>query len=261
MGTPLKSPPVYFTLAQVQFNPILKLLDFLPAIQEGFRNIGFPDYSLQRVFALRITIQNGQAVPAMPGLVDRFAFRNSEMTQSFLLDSDKLIFQSTDYGSFEAFSGHLLQGLQLLHEILRFDFTERVGLRYLDQVAPRDNDPLSNYLVPEVLGISGRLGGKPLRSFSEALNEFGDIKLLSRVIIQEGGLGFPPDLMANNMVVAKRFQECSGLHAILDNDGFVEGREAYSADSLQKHLDSIHGVLDAAFHATATPHAFAVWEQ
>lgn len=25
MGTPLKSPPVYLTLAQVRFNPILKL--------------------------------------------------------------------------------------------------------------------------------------------------------------------------------------------------------------------------------------------
>ncbi|MDT7555334.1 MAG: hypothetical protein QOI16_3885 [Pseudonocardiales bacterium] len=59
------------------------------------------------------------------------------------------------------------------------DFTERVGLRYLDRVAPVGDDQLSEYLVQEVLGVSGRLGGKPLRSFSEAFNEFGDIKLLS----------------------------------------------------------------------------------
>jgi uncharacterized protein (TIGR04255 family) len=260
MGTPLKSPPVYFALAQVQFNPILKLPEYLPAIQEGFRKIGFPDYTAQKMFAFHITVQNGQAVPA-PAVIDRFAFRNAEMTQSFLLGSDKLIFQSTDYGRFEAFSGHLLQGLGILHEILHLDFTERVGLRYLDQVAPHGNDQLSDYLVPEVLGVSGRLGGKALRSFSEALNEFDNIKLLSRVIIQEGGLGFPPDLAPNNMIVAKRFQEYTGLHAILDNDGFVEGRETYSADALQKHLNSIHDVLDTAFRKTATPHAFAVWEQ
>src|ERR1039458_266242 len=117
MGTPLKNPPVYFTLAQVQFNPILKLPDYLPAIQEGFRKIGFPDYTAQKMFALHIAVQNGQPVPAMPGVVDRFAFRNAEMTQSFLLDADKLIFQSTDYGRFEAFSGHLLQGLGILHEV------------------------------------------------------------------------------------------------------------------------------------------------
>jgi uncharacterized protein (TIGR04255 family) len=261
MGTPLKSPPVYFTLAQVQFNPILKLLDFLPAIQDGFRNLGFPDYAPQKVFALRIAVQNGQAIPAMPGLVDRFAFHNAEMTQSFLVDADKLTFQSTDYGRFEAFSDHLLQGLGLLDEILRLDFTERVGLRYLDQVVPQGTDKLSEYLVAEVLGVSDRLGGKALRSFSEALNDIGGIKLLSRVIIQEGGLGFPPDLMANNMVVAQRFQEFTGLHAILDNDGFVEGREAYSLDGLKKHLHAIHGVISDAFHATATPHAFAVWGQ
>jgi uncharacterized protein (TIGR04255 family) len=261
MGIPLKNPPVYFTLAQVQFNPILKLPDFLPAIQEGFRKIGFPDYTMQKMFVLNLAVQNGLQVPAMPGLVDRFVFRNVERTKSFLLDPDKLIFQSTDYGRFEAFSGHLLQGLELLNQILHLDFTERVGLRYLDRVAPVGDDQLSQYLVQEVLGVSGRLGGKPLRSFSEAFNEFGDIKLLSRVIIQEGRLAFPPDLASNNMVVAKRFQEYTGPHAILDNDGFVEGRETYSAAALQKHLNAIHDVLKAAFNKTATSHAFAIWEK
>lgn len=30
MGEPLKNPPVYFTVAQVRFNMLLKLADYLP---------------------------------------------------------------------------------------------------------------------------------------------------------------------------------------------------------------------------------------
>lgn len=263
MGIPLKSAPVYFTVAQVQFNPILKLPEFLPTIQEGFRNLGFPDFSLQKVLALRLTVQNGQPMPSPPSLIDRYSFQNARTTKSFLLDPDKLIFQSTDYGQFEAFSSELLKGLELLHDVVRLDFTERVGLRYLDRVTPRATDRLEDYLVPEVLGVSGRLAGlagRPLRSFSETLHESSGIKLLSRVIIQEGGLAFPPDLLGNNMAVNTRFQDYTGLHAILDNDGFVESREPYSLDTLRRHLDTIHGVISAAFRATATPHAFTVWE-
>jgi uncharacterized protein (TIGR04255 family) len=264
MGAPLKSPPVYFTVAQVQFNPILKLPEFLATIQDGFRNLGFQDFSPQKVLALRLTVQNGQPMPSPPTLIDRFSFRNAETTKSFLLDADKLIFQSTDYGQFEAFSDQLLKGLGLLHDVVRLDFTERVGLRYLDRVTPRETDRLEDYLVPEVLGVSKRLtglAGRVLRSFSETLHETSGIKLLSRVIIQEGGLAFPPDLLGNNMAINKRFQDYTGWHAILDNDGFVECREPYSLDTLRQHLDNIHGVIGAAFRATATPHAFTVWEQ
>jgi uncharacterized protein (TIGR04255 family) len=264
MGARLKSAPVYFTVAQIQFNTILKLPEVLPTIQEGFRNLGFPDFSSQKVMALRLTVQNGQPIPSPPTLIDRFSFRNLETTNSFLLDPDKLIFQSTDYGQFETFSGVLLKGLELLHDVVRLDFTERVGLRYLDRVTPRGTDRLEDYLVPEVLGVGGRLGGlagKTLRSFSETLHETSGTKLLSRVIIQEGGLAFPPDLLGNNMAVNKRFLDYTGRHAILDNDGFVERREPYSIDTLRLHLNGIHTLIDAAFRATATPHAFTVWEQ
>ena len=55
MGTPLKNPPVYLTLAQVRFNPILKLADFLPSIQESFRQAGYPDFNRQRIISIQLT--------------------------------------------------------------------------------------------------------------------------------------------------------------------------------------------------------------
>ena len=40
----MKSAPVFFTVAQVRFNPILSLDSYITAIQEHFRRNGFPDF-------------------------------------------------------------------------------------------------------------------------------------------------------------------------------------------------------------------------
>jgi uncharacterized protein (TIGR04255 family) len=114
--------------------------------------------------------------------------------------------------------------------------------------------------VPEVNGLSDRVGGTPVRSFFEVLSENGDIKLLSRVITQTGPLAFPPDLMPGDMAIDPRFAAYDGLHAILDNDGFFEGREPYSSESVARHLTAIHEVVTKAFRATVTPHALKVWK-
>jgi len=260
MGTPLKNPPVYFTVAQVRFNAILTLADYLPAVQEAFRKKGFPDFATQKQVVLQIGTQNGQPAP-IPGIQERFSFSNAEKTHSFLLESDKLTFQSTQYGHFESFSAAIIDGLALVHGAVHLDFTDRVGLRYLDRVTPTATDRLEQYLAPEVLGLSNRLGGIPIHSYAETLSQVDGIKLLSRVITQVGGLGFPPDLAPTNMVVSTRFQEYQGLHAILDNDGFFEGREAYSLDSVREHLNAIHTVIGNAFRVTATDYAFEIWNQ
>jgi uncharacterized protein (TIGR04255 family) len=259
MGTPLTNAPVYVTVAQVRFNAILKLAEFLPTIQERFRTSGFPDYAVNKVIVIQIANQNGQPVPT-PGFQEHYAFRNIEKTLSFILETDKLSFQSTRYGTFERFSETFLQGLSIVHDVVRLDFTERIGMRYLDRVSPVGSDTLDQYLVPEVRGLSDCVGGTPLRSFYEVLSQNGDIKLLSRVITQTGPLAFPPDLMPGDMAIDPRFAAYDGLHAILDNDGFFDGRESYSSETVGRYLTAIHDAVTKAFRATVTPHALKVWE-
>ncbi len=260
MGTPLKNPPVYFTVAQVRFNKLLKLPDFLPTIQENLRKAGFPDFKTHKSIVLQFVSQDGQTPPT-PVVQERYLFGNVEQTHGLLLEDDKLTLQSTNYGQFESFSSMFLQGLEVLHGVAQLDFTERVGLRYLDRVMPQEGETLAQYLAPEVMGMNIRLGGKPLHSYSETLTELDDIKLLSRVSIQGGGLAFPPDLMPGDMVVAKRFMDYDGPSAILDNDGFVDIREIFSTASVSDYLNAIHKVIGKAFRATASQHALDVWGQ
>lgn len=260
MGTPLKNPPVYFTVAQVRFNPLLKLADYLPSIQEGLRKAGYPAFTAHSTIALQFMVQGGQTVP-QPVPREQFLFANVEQTHCFVLSSDALTFQSTNYGTYELFSEAFLKGLALVHEVVTFDFTDRVGLRYLDHVFPKAGDSLSLYLAPEVQGLSVRLGGQSVHSYSEALNVVGDVKLRARVVIQDGGLAFPPDLLPQGMAVQARFAQAQGMHAILDTDGFVEGRKLFSLDDVGHHLQDIHEVIGDAFRATVTDHARAVWSE
>lgn len=261
MGTPLKNPPVYLTLAQVRFNPILKLGDFLPGIQESFRQAGYPDFERQNVISIQLTAQDGQPPAPTPVQQERFQLGNVEKTHTFILDGQSLTLQSTNYGHFEDFSACFLKGLNIVHDAVKLAFTERVGLRYLDRVMPQAGETIGQYLADQVQGMNSRLGGRSLYAFTEAMNVIGNIKLLSRVAIQEGPLAFPPDIQPGDMRIPERFTSYIGNSAILDNDGFVEGREVFSSQAVAEHLDAIHKVIGAAFKATATPHALTTWDK
>jgi uncharacterized protein (TIGR04255 family) len=260
MGAPLKNPPVYLTVAQVRFNPILKLPDFLPSIQDGMRKAGFPAYEPHKAIALQLTIQDGQPTP-VPVISERFSFGNLEKTHSFMLDGGALTLQSTNYGHFEAFSSVFMMGLALVHDAVHLDFTERIGLRYLDRIFPVGGDTLAQYLVPEALGLGNRLGGNVQQTYLETIIEVGAYKLRSRVVTQVGALAFPPDMLPGDLLVNKRLASYTGLYAILDNDGFLETREGYSPNGVAQHLDAIHKVIGDAFRAIASDHARNVWDQ
>lgn len=261
MGTPLKNPPVYLTLAQVRFNPILKLSDFLPSIQESFRQAGYPDFERQSIISIQITVQDGQPPVPAPVPQERFQLGNAEKTHTFILDAQSLTLQSTHYGHFEDFSDCFLKGLGIVNDAVRLAFTERVGLRYLDRVMPQAGETIEQYLVDQVQGMYSRLRGRPLYAFTEARNEIDNIKLLSRVVIQDGPLAFPPDIQPGYMQISERFTSYTGISAILDNDGFVEGREAFSTQVVGAHLDAIHKVISTAFKTTVLPYAFAAWDK
>jgi uncharacterized protein (TIGR04255 family) len=256
MGSPLKNPPVYLILAQARFNPILKLEEFLPDIQEGFRQVDYPDFRPRRGIQLAVKEDSPTFVPQ-----DRFLFGNTGKTRNFIVDRQSLTLLSTDHDRFETFSTCFLEGLEIVHDTVRLAFTERIGLRYLDRVMPRSGETVRQYLVEQAHGLDLGTGEMSSYSYMESLNETGRIKLMSRVAIQNGPLAFPPDIQPGDMSIAERFTSYAGVSAIIDNDGFVEDRETFSTEAVTHHLDDIHEVIDAAFRAIATPYAFAAWDK
>lgn len=263
MGKKLANAPVYYTVAQVKFNPILDLDGYIPAIQSKMREAHFPDYKKevfqQIVLPFGSASQGQMAAPAVTPQL-RYLFGNIDGHSLFMLETNVLSFQTTEYDTFETFSEAFLKGLGILHDALRLDFVERIGLRYLDAVQPsKDGETLREFLVPEVLGLALQSNGQLQHSISETIATTTAGQLVSRVLIRHGRIGLPMELGGVSIVIAPRFAQREGLHAIVDTDASINRREVFELSKVEARLTALHDEIVRAFNATVTDHARASW--
>lgn len=261
MGQQLKNAPLYFTVAQVRYNPVLSLPSYISQIQEYFRKHNFPDFKRAVTMALNLPLlQSPEAQQPTTQQIERYTFSNLENTKNFNLEQNALSFQTTKYVTFEQFASDLKDGLEIVNKVVGLSFVERIGIRYLDAVMPREGENLDHYLIPEVVGLCQKLSGKTQYSFSETLTQCDDDSVLSRTVIQDGRLGFPPDIMpAMTLNVEERFRQFSGMHAVIDADAFCSERISFDLMEVMKKLDALHKRTSASFQATITEHARTVW--
>lgn len=263
MGTKLNNAPVYYTVAQVRFNPVLELDGYVPAIQSKMREAHFPDYKKEVFQQLVLPFDGtGQGQMAAPTVTpqSRYLFGDINGRSLFLLETNALSFQTTNYDTFESFSQTLMKGLHILHEALRLDFVERIGLRYLDAVQPiKDGETLRDFLVPEVLGLALRGEGQLQHSVSETIVSTAAGQLVSRVLIRHGHIGLPMELSGLAPSIAPRFTQRESLHAIVDTDASFGSRDVFDLSKVEARLEALHGEIGKSFRATVTEYALASW--
>ncbi len=266
MGRKMKSAPVYFTIAQVRFNAILSLETYAPQIQDRLRKEGFPDFQKAVLATINLNMNlaptsEGGSPPQLPmAQTARFMFGNMERTSGFILDQGALSFQTTEYDVFETFLQTFLKGLQAVNEAVSLSYTDRVGLRYLDAVFPKADETVRDYLSASILGLTETIDDTIVHSFSETLVKRESVNVRSRVIIQDGAMGFPPDLQPMTLKVGERFTQLRGRHAIIDTDGWSEAREPFNLDRIREQLGSIHAGIERTFRASVTENALKIWE-
>jgi uncharacterized protein (TIGR04255 family) len=261
MAQKMTNAPLYFAIMQARFNPTFGLDSYAPQIQDRFRKHGFPDAQKGVLRTLNLSTPIEGAAPQLPVAdTGRYTFYNMNQTSGFILDQGALSFLTTDYDVFETFSRDFRQGLESVHEAVQLSYTDRIGFRYLDAVFPKADETFGDYLNPSVLGLTESFQESLVHSFSETSLRFNNATVMSRVILQDGQVGFPPDLLPNVLHVAERFRILRGSHAILDFDGYFEGREAFNIDRIDDHLKTIHEEIAKVFRATITSKAVKVWE-
>jgi len=263
MGKKLSKAPVYYTVVQVQFNPILDLDGYIPAIQSKMREEKFPDF--KREIIQQLVLPFGNIKPeqmAAPTLTPqtRYVFGDMSGRSLFLLVNNALSFQTTNYETFEIFSETMMKGLGILNDALRLNFVDRIGLRYLDAVQPmRDGESILDFLVPQVIGLSQREGIQLQHSISETIAVTPVGQLISRVIIRNGLIGLPIELSDPATIIDPRFTSLAGLHAIVDTDASVTNREPFNIIRIDACMTSLHDEIDKAFKSIVTKHALASW--
>ncbi len=265
MGRKMKSAPVYFTIAQIRFNPILSLETYAPQIQDRLRKEGFPDFQKALLATINLNMNvaptSEGSPPQLPmAQTARFVFGNMERTSGFILDQGALSFQTTEYDVFETFLRTFLKGLQAVNEAVSLSYTDRIGLRYLDAVFPKSDETVRDYLSASILGLTEKIDDTIVHSFSETLMKRENVNVRSRVIIQDGEVGFPPDLQPMTLRVGERFRPLRGRHAIIDTDGWSEAREPFNVDRIREQLGAIHAGIEKTFRASVTENALKIWE-
>jgi uncharacterized protein (TIGR04255 family) len=264
MGTRLKAAPVFFTIVQVRFNPILSLEAYAPQIQERLRKEGFPDAQKGLLATINLNVNAASPAEGSPpqlpiAQTTRFTFGNMQRTSGFILDQGAMSFQTTEYDVFETFLAHFLKGLDAVNQAVSLSFTDRLGLRYLHAVFPRSGETVKDYLSGSILGLREKIDDTVVHSFSETLVKRENVNVRSRVIIQDGEVAFPPDLQPLTLTLAERFRALRGPHAIIDTDGWSDSREAFSLDRIREQFDLIHSGITKTFKASVTENALKSW--
>lgn len=265
MGKKLNNAPVFYTVAQVQFNAVLDLETYIPAIQAKMREAKFPDYRKEYVQTFGFSteqLQLSAGVPQIGQQQTRYLFGDISGHSIFLMEANALSFQTTRYDTFESFSDLFLKGLGIFDDAVKLAFFERIGLRYLDAVAPIDanRESLETMLVPHVLGLSLHGQGRLQHSVSETSVAIDAGQLVSRVIIRHGKIGLPMELGgASAPKIEQRFTEREGLHAIIDTDAIAMHREAFELGKVSERLNALHKAIGQSFEATVTARALESW--
>ena len=251
--------PVFYTLAQVQFNPIAQMSDYVAHLQERLRRSGFPDFQAENQFELTIRRLDESQPDVQPQHHVRWSFMNAQRTEGYLLLSNALVFHTTTYDTFSDFLRKTISGLKLVHEIVELAYVERVGLRYLDAIVPMDNDILQQYLNPSLLGFSTNLDGRLNHSFTETVTVIEDGNLVARAVITDGALALSPDLITLQLELQVRFKEINGRNAVLDTDYFVVKRTSFDLKEIEDQLLKAHDIITNAFKVSVTDYAREKW--
>lgn len=261
MGTRLSKAPVCFTLAQMRFNPVLVTEPFLPALQEAFREAGFPDYSQTNVQAFEVAPSEG-GMAVREQAITRLIYRNKKQTAAFLLDPGALTYELTDYPVFEEFSDSFLRALEMVHRHRAIEYCDRLGMRMLDAVQPLEGETLEQYLVPQALGFIGLIGEaiEHQQTLIESLFKSDSRTLLVRTVRVPNGVVAPPDLMPLRLNLDKRFSAHLGETVMLDCDSFDGERVDFSLEAAKAELAQLKSALSRSFKALVTPHALKTWE-
>ncbi|MCU7885460.1 MAG: TIGR04255 family protein [Candidatus Thiodiazotropha sp. (ex Lucinoma annulata)] len=260
MGNQWNNAPVFYTLAQVKFNPIAQMEVYIPKLQDELRRNGYPDFKPETKIEVTIRKPDSSEPDVRPQQMFRWSFTNPNRTEGYLLHKDAIIYHSTEYEIFDDFLNKALKGLKLAHKVIELAYVERIGLRYLDAVVPIPGESIDAYLNPNLLGLSPDIENGLAHTFSEtAVNIDGGL-LVSRSVIAENGLAMPPDLFPMQLTMPQHLTNVSGRTAVLDNDYFVEKRIDFNLDHVEAQLRSSHDIVSATFRKVITDHAKTTWE-
>ncbi len=259
MDTKLGRAPIFYSLAQVRFNPIGQMKDFEPMLQDKLRHLGYPDNREESLPALDFhSLQKAQPEVKFHQNT-RWSYSNFDKTEGYYLNNNALTFHTTSYTSHEEFFEKLIRGLNLVNEVIGLSFIDRIGLRYLNAILPEAEKELTDYLSPSLLGFASIFDENLKQNVTEGMLSTSSGTLVARLYTVSDALVLPPDLMPLHLELHPRFSTPRGKTSTLDIDHFFDKRINFDTKIIKDTLIDLHKMIKVTFKASVTSYAFNVW--
>lgn len=246
----------FLALAEVRFQGIALLPDFLNAVQLSFIQINYPMATVLKNQGMQVE-QFGSQQMLLPAVHNHYAFTNRKKTRQFILNEQCLLFKVTDFQDFESFMALFQEGIYIVNKLIQFT-SQRMGLRLLKRIIPKEGLGLKDYLHPSEAQILGRFGGLSGYGHTEISHQFNDVELLHRIkTCAYSSLELPKDVHANDMTFKSDLLNHHGASIFLDSDGFVQKDQDLSLATVKHNLKKIHAILGLAFQASVSDRALS----
>jgi uncharacterized protein (TIGR04255 family) len=195
-------------------------------------------------------------------LKKKWSFMDAVKRNGYVLNSSCFVFHTSNYHTFDVFADKFLKGLKLLHGIVKLDYIERVGMRYIDVISPKKGQPIRDYLRDGVKGLIDVEEDGFLSTDGASAQKIGDGILVIKTSLRPNCPPFliPDDLMPLHLLPSEDSSaEETMTRATLDVDFYEEKRFNFNIDPLMEKLKFAHEHVEKAFHLAVTDYALNEW--
>lgn len=259
MGEKLQNAPIFFSIGQIRFNPILDMHRHIEALQKEFRKYSFSGFSEENLTSIQLD-PAGASPNVVPTSQKRWRFTNSKKTGEFVLFQNSISYQTTRYETSQEFMPRLMTAIRTVHKELNLDYVEQIGFRTLDAILPSQDRPLEIWLKPTLLGFYSGTNDSLKHSILEGVSTIGASGfLVQRVVILRGSLAVPIDLMPIALEIDERFKSINGWHAILDTDFAAREQFDFDIDTIGERVTAVKKEASTAFRDAVSSQALDLW--
>ena len=233
------------------------LASYIPKLQDQLRRNGFPVDVSGEMLELSLDAEG----TATQRRRTHWEFRDLEQQRSIVVGENAISVQSTAYSGFEDFLEMLALAIDAADAIVGDLVLERIGLRYLDAIMPRDKETWEDYVHDGIHGHkSGAMSFEKAMNFVQTIADTGpDQRMIVRLAQNREGQILPPDLVPHHPTLRREAVK-GELITLLDFDHFREVRQSLEVDEVTRIAWELHEGLDIMFRDTVTKHALEVWK-
>lgn len=255
----LNNGPLFYVLGVLDFEPLLKLGDYIPMIQENLRLVGFP--LIQQAFTSEITF-DGQSVTT--NQLPQWAFTTPDHKSAIILTQSKIAVETVDYRGFQEFSATLKNALYALRHIPGLIIAQRLGLRYVNAIQPEADKGFDTVLHERLAGVDS-FNGLDQLAINMAISgtsEHGRLTIQVRqaphgVNAQSDTFMLPPDITPKGTPSIRVDPRRPSRLLDLDHSALIG--EDLNPEGILQLATRLHTALDSAFLESITQDAFDSW--